>query len=112
MKLVPYGKLLLNPAGFNCISEVFVCVGPDSWQLAQTKHTYRRLAVAVPPEIEPDQFRYPVVGMEILVIGGISERQLLRLALHLLKSGAAVVRVIDEDGALSVHRPEGSASAA
>ena len=103
MKLPPFGKSLQAKARSHLDNEVFVAVGPDAWALANSKISLGRRAVVL-PDGHPEQYRWTVQRLDIVIVGSIHLGLQRRLALCLVRAGATVIRAIHDDGDVSVYR--------
>ena len=103
-QLPPYAINL--PAALNRQSapEVTVLVGANAWHSAK----FHRAKLVLLPGKDVGTFRWPVHGVDVLVIqkGEFPVEQLPRLAYLLLTAGANAVRVLPEDSALIVYHKD------
>jgi hypothetical protein len=82
----------------------WIFVGPEAWTWAKSD-TRRKLVM--PPDSRPEEFRWPVAGLEPVVLDtGASDDLLQRVAHELLKAGALSVAVVPHDSrkALAMFR--------
>ncbi len=111
MRLPPYARDL--PDALNrqkTAPEVTILVGADAWHSAKFHHA----KLVLPPGEDVGAFRWPVHGVDVLVIqkGAFPVEQLPRFAYLLLTAGANAVRVLPEDSGLIVYHKALARSAA
>lgn len=109
-KLPPYGRSLPKT-----LRELWIYCGSDAWSYVPAHGR-----TLLPPGESPSAFRWPVAGLEVLVIqtGAVAEATLLELRDVLLRAAANVVRIVAENEAgasyMTIHQPvvgEGSCAA-
>jgi len=95
MKLPPFAKQL-NPDA----REVWLYFGSDPWPAAKFRAARDLPVLLLPPDKQPEQFRWPVAGKAILMIqqGQHNILKIPSFANTLLGYGASVVRCIYGEG--------------
>lgn len=110
-RLPPFGKQLADALerGLRPRNDVKLYVGRGAWDAARMAQLGVWVALAMPDGSKPDEFRWPVAGLGVVVfeMSHQGAERLQRLALHLLQAGACVVRVVHCGGNLSIYRPGG-----
>ena len=95
MKLPPYARGLHPDA-----PEIWVYFGADAWPAAKYRAARKLPVLLLPPDRQPEQFRWPVAGKEVLMIqqGDFEVQKIPAFANLLFGYGAAVVRAVYGDG--------------
>ncbi len=84
MKMAPYGKSV------SAVSNLFIFVGPNSWERAQQRKMGN--AMVLPEGDEPKAYKWPINGLEIMLIWKDATREsVLEFGEHLIRSGANLV---------------------
>lgn len=84
MKPPPYGKSV------TASSNLFIFAGPDAWDRAKLRK--KGNAMVLPEGDEPAAYRWPVYGLEVMLIWpGASRMSVLEFGEHLILSGAELV---------------------
>ena len=84
MRLAPYGKAVTKT------SNLFIFAGPDSWDRAKQRNPGN--ALVLPDGSEPASYKWPVHGLEVMLIWPDASRDyVLEFGEHLIRSGAAIV---------------------
>jgi hypothetical protein len=95
MKLPPFAKQM-NPDA----REVWLYFGGDPWPAAKCRAARKLPVLLLPPDQNPEAFRWPVAGKQVLMIqqGGIEIQKIPAFASLLFSYGASVVRCIYGEG--------------
>ncbi|MCG7984764.1 MAG: hypothetical protein JAY90_18680 [Candidatus Thiodiazotropha lotti] len=92
-KLPPYGTQVGNPP-----NGVWVCIGADAWEAAQIiqRNHPDKSAIVLPDGHEPDQYRWPVKGPDVIicVTSTQSPERIHHLGEILIMAGADRVNVV------------------
>jgi hypothetical protein len=111
VKLPPYGKTLQS----GCC-EIWVYFGSDPWRAVKCRAAHKLPVLLLPPDKEPEQFRWPVDGKEVLLIqqGRYDILRIPAFANLLFGYGASVVRAIYGENMVHVvcYRKRENANAA
>jgi len=93
-KLPPFAKQLKPDA-----VEVWIYFGSDPWPAAKYRAARKLPVLLLPPDRQPEQFRWPVAGKEVLMIqqGDYNPLKIPSFASLLFCYGASVVRCIYGD---------------
>ena len=84
MRLGPYGK------GVNASSNLIIFAGPNAWDRAQQRKEGN--AMVLPEGSQPASLRWPVHGLEVMLIWPDALREsVLEFGEHLIRSGAELV---------------------
>jgi len=114
----PYGRVQAKriAAGDLPRNGVWVYCGADAWARAEASLRYPSRGTLVWPGAEPpDAFRWPVTGLDCLILhesgeGGLTADELRELAIELVRSGAALVVAVGAEAQLGspiwTARPE------
>jgi len=111
--LPPYGRLVVSMA--KRPSEIFLYYGNESWPMGDWCEYRLRNdlgALLLPPDPNPQQYRWPVKGVEMLGIqcGEYPTDETQRLSFLLLKAGASVVRIAGNAPNFAVYRQRRAAA--
>jgi len=109
MNLPPFAKQL-NPDA----REVWLYFGSDPWRAAKCRAARKLPVLLLPPDKQPEQFRWPVAGKEVLLIQ-LGDYDILRIpsfANLLFGYGASAVRAIYGDGQFVCYKGKSNARAA
>ena len=83
-RLAPYGKLV------SASSNLHIFAGPKAWKRAQQRKSGN--AMVLPEGDEPASYRWPVRGLEVMLIWPDASRDsVLEFGEHLIRSGAKLV---------------------
>ena len=83
-RLAPYGKAVTKA------SNLFIFAGPDAWDRA--KQRKKGNAMVLPEGDEPKAYKWPVHGLEIMLIWMDATREsVLEFGEHLIRSGAELI---------------------
>ena len=83
-RLAPYGKLV------SAASNLHIFAGPDAWDRA--KQRKKGNAMVLPEGAEPTAYKWPVHGLEIMLIWPDASREpIFGFGEHLIQSGAELV---------------------
>ncbi len=83
-RLAPYGKTV------TASSNLFIFAGPDAWDSAQQRK--KGNAMVLPEGSEPASYRWPVHGLEVMLIWKNATREaVLEFGEHLIRSGSSLV---------------------
>ena len=83
-RLAPYGKLV------NAASNLHIFAGPDAWDRAKQRKSGN--AMVLPEGDEPASYRWPVNGLEIMLIWPDAPREsVIDFGEILIRSGASLV---------------------
>ena len=97
-------------------NHVFVMTGSGAWDLARKYNDLGYPALVCPYDESPDEYRWPVMGMDVTVFDfGVAEDRLEALAYTLLKAGADLVVIVADAvgrGEIFVYRREALSNAA
>jgi len=95
MKLPPYGKVVDPDA-----REIWVYFGADAWSSAKYRAARKLPVLLLPPDQNPDAFRWPVAGKQMLLVqqGDYDLFKIPPFANLLFGYGASVVRAVYGDG--------------
>jgi len=109
MKLPPFAKQL-NPGA----REIWIYCGSNPWRAAKFRSARKLPVLLLPPDKQPDQFRWPVSGKEVLMIqqGDFEVQKIPAFANLLFGYGAAVVRAVYGDGLVVCYKGKFNARAA
>ncbi len=85
-RLAPYGKFV------NAASNLHIFTGPDAWNRAQQRK--KGNALVLPDGDEPASYRWPVHGLEVMLIWpGAPRESVIDFGEILIQSGAGLVVV-------------------
>ena len=83
-RLAPFGKLV------NAASNLHIFAGPDAWGRAKQRKGGN--AMVLPEGDEPASYRWPVHGLEVMLIWKDASREsVLEFGEYLIRSGAELV---------------------
>lgn len=83
-RLAPYGKTV------TASSNLFIFAGPGAWDRAQQRK--KGNAMVLPEGDEPTAYKWPVHGLEVMLIWPDASREsIFGFGEHLIKSGADLV---------------------
>lgn len=111
----PFGKALQSLSRHEHRNEAWLYFGHgNTWSRAQWRHSCKLPVLLLPPDGQPEGYSWRVHGWQILAvqIGSYPIHRIPLLARQLLRQGAAIVRVIYDEGNLVVYRPWGRRVAA
>jgi len=84
VKMAPYGNSV------SAASNLFIFAGPDAWDRAKQRKNGN--AMVLPEGDDPSSYRWPVKGLEIMLIWKDATREsVLGFGEHLIRSGADLV---------------------
>ncbi len=84
MKMAPYGNSV------SAASNLFIFAGPDAWDRAKQRKSGN--AMVLPEGHEPASYRWPVHGLEVMLIWKDATREaVLTFGEYLIRSGASLV---------------------
>ncbi len=78
---------------------VWVACGSDTWAQGEKARTWNHEVLVLPPDEDPRNFRWPVCGVDVVVIvgGRIDRGTLEALGTALVQAGSPLVVVCDSD---------------
>ena len=84
------------PDGQHC---VWIACGRDAWEQAAKTLTWGHLVMVLPPGECPNQFEWPVTGLDVVVLvaGDIDRTTLEALGTELVRVGSYLVVVCDPE---------------
>jgi len=90
VKAAPYSREI-HPIG-----EIRIYIGTDAWNAARIRNAYSADALVFPDGESPTAYRWPVHGLDVLIIqaGTINLKPIPELAHVLIAAGANIVRVV------------------
>ena len=93
------GALCLPPfayyPGRSHIRHVWIYAGSNAWATALSRARSGLPVLVLPLGRSPDSYRWPVIGLDITVIGNDASTEVLeRLASTLLRAGACLIAVV------------------
>ncbi len=83
-RMAPYGKAVTKG------SNLFIFAGPDAWERAKQRKNGN--AMVLPEGDDPSSYRWPVKGLEVMLIWKDATREsIFGFGEHLIQSGANLV---------------------
>ena len=76
----------------------YVLAGPDAEGIFQRDYAGIGAGLFLPASTDPTAVRWPVDGLNVMIVGRLQERELLVLIVSLRRDGAAVVTGQDSEG--------------
>jgi len=109
MKVPPFGKQLNSDA-----REVWLYFGSDPWHAAKYRAARKLPVLLLPPDKQPEQFRWPVAGKKVLMIqqGQHDVSKIPSFASVLFRAGAIAVCAIYGDGQVVFYTRKADAKVA
>lgn len=96
----PFGAILnqMNLSNVKPRNSIFVYCGDDSWHYAKTSNNNLTFALCLPPDKNPNEYKWPVKGQSLIICdtGNTSQPNLRLLALCLLEAEARQVCIFTE----------------